>query len=229
MAGKFNEGDYVFAEKRGYLPWPGRLIDKSNCRRGIVQFIYTFDRHRIPYTKIWPYNEEYKIKFITKQALEYEEFLEAIRETESIINTKNIAPAPSEEELRFLHEVRQQRDSLNVEPLFIGEINKLRSNLTTRHQNYAIAQQAFEQLLKLPISQLLLVRSREAVESIRWLCHFVHWETENQAEVQLVRDKANELMERFAFVFRQPFSEPDFWSEFCKLSDLYMRYTTPKS
>ncbi|XP_030573633.1 uncharacterized protein LOC115771887 [Drosophila novamexicana] len=236
-ADSFKMDEIVFAQKYGYIPWPAKLIDKSNSRNGMVQFVLTNDRHLIPYGKIWIYNEQSKRQFVTRQTTDYEDFRRAIYIAEYLVqralDTSTAAAAnapclrisPSQQELHFLQEVRKQRSTLQVEPLFIGQVNKLRSSLTQRQQNYAAAQLAFQELLELPISQLLLVRNQEAVESIRLLCRFVNCAPANPADPALVRELAGRLIKRFAKVFTQPFTMPDFWCEYCMLAGIYRRHT----
>lgn len=205
-------GDFVFAKKIGYIPWPARVIEVSS-QVSLVQFLYTNDYHSVSYRKLWPYNEQTRAKFVTGQTLNYAEFGKAIRLVEKI----------SEHELRFLHKLRQQRETLHVEPQFVEQVNQLRSSLTVQHQNYAQAQLAFQQLLQLPLSQLLLIRNREAVESIRLLCRYVQHDASNLDGPVLVRESANRLMQRFA----EQFNTSQFWSQYCKLCGIYMRYTVP--
>ncbi|XP_064550845.1 uncharacterized protein LOC135436978 [Drosophila montana] len=233
-ADSFKVDEIVFAQKYGYIPWPAKLIDKSNSRNGLVQFVLTNDRHLIPYGKIWNYNEQSKRQFVTRQTMDYEDFRTAIYIAEYLVQkaleTRTAAAScsrvePSQQELNFLQEVRKQRSTLHVEPLFIGQVNKLRSSLTQRQQNYAAAQLAFQELLELPISQLLLVRNQEAVESIRLLCRFVNCAPANPADPALVRELAGRLIRRFANVFTQPFTMPDFWCEYCMLAGIYRRHT----
>lgn len=208
----FQVGDLVFAQKTGYIPWPSKLIEVSQGRQvGLVQFVYTNDYHTLSYRKLWPYNEQTKQQFVTKENLEYNEFAEAMW----------MAEKTSENELRFLHEVRQQRDTLHVEPLFIDQVNQLRRSLTVQQKHYPLAQLAFQRLLQLPLSQLLLIRNREAVESIRLLCRFVHHEATNPDEPELVRQLANRLMKQIA----AHFDTANFWSQYCELCSIYMRHT----
>ncbi|KAH8358559.1 hypothetical protein KR093_000887, partial [Drosophila rubida] len=216
----FGVGDIVFAQAKGYLPWPGKVISIYNRLSARVEFIYTDDLSDVPYKKIWPYNDATRKEFITSEKLAYEPFAIAIYMTERMLNT-----FPTDEELRLLLAVRQQRDTLSVEPQFIAQINILRSTLSKTNQNYTLALQAFEILLEMPVSQLLLIRNREAVESIGLLCRFANYEPENQCNVQLVRGKAKQLMQRFAAVFPQPYRKPNFWSEYCMLSGIYRRHT----
>ncbi|XP_030371159.1 uncharacterized protein LOC115621607 [Scaptodrosophila lebanonensis] len=260
-------GDIVFAKKCGYIPWPAKIIAKHS-RASLVQFMSTNDRHRIRYSKIWPYNEYTKSEFITRETLDYEEFREAVFITERIrgVTEEGIIdavmellspieeslvlssqpsptipdqPSPLSQEqldLSYVYHVRQQSDSLNVEPQFIKQINRLRSSLTLTDQNYLNAQAAFLELQHLPISQLLLIRNYDAVDTIRQLCRFrVPYSEEDeltaddlaelQQDSQNVRTQANHLFVHFASKFKQPFSQPNFWSEYCRLTSIYRRYT----
>ncbi|XP_022227267.2 uncharacterized protein LOC111077339 [Drosophila obscura] len=256
-AGKFNAGDIVFAEHCGYIPWPGRLIEKKR-HTGLIQFVCTNDRKRISYRKMWPYNFRQKKIFVTKEALEYEDFREAILMTERLMgrndddsvhyvwqvmhpgaehtakepSTSSVPPATGRTqrqiELAYVQKVRKQSSSLRVETQFVDEINTLRRCLTINYKNYEAAHAAFQQLLKMPVSQLLLVRNFEAVNSIRQLCRFTPTtepQTGNGDAASVVRSQANKLMSRFVSCFKLPYTKPDFWSEFIWLSDSYMRYT----
>lgn len=204
----------MFAQKVGYIPWPAKLLEVSQGSQvGLVQFVYSNDCHTISYRKLWPYNEQTKQQFATKETLEYIEFAKAILMADKI----------SESELRFLYEVRLQRDTLHVEPHFIEQVNRLRRSLTVQQKDYPNARLAFQQLLQMSISQLLLIRNREAVESIRLLCRFVHHEASDPNEPVVVRQLANRLMQRYG----AHFDTGNFWSQYCKLSNIYMRYTVP--
>ncbi|KAH8311676.1 hypothetical protein KR044_007451, partial [Drosophila immigrans] len=220
FVGLFNVGDIVFAQVTGYLAWPAKLIDTSNKRMARVEFILTEDKHDVPYKRIWLYNDASRKQFITSDQLSYEPFSTAIYVTEQMLNT-----FPSDEEMRFLLQMRQQRDTLTVEPQFIAQINILRSALNKTHQNYTLALQAFKDLLEMPLSQLLLIRSREAMESIGLLCRFASCKPEHQFNVQLVRQKAKMLMQRFAAFFPRPYRKPNFWLEYCMLAGIYRRHT----
>lgn len=202
----------MFAKKIGYMPWPAKVIEVWQDRQAaLVLFLYTNDYHNISYRKLWPYNELTRVKFVTKQTLDYTEFGKAITMAEKI----------REHELRLLHEVREQRDTLHMEAVFIEQVNHLRSSLKVHQQNYTQAQLAFQRLLQLPLSQLLLIRNREAVESIRLLCRYVQHEAADLEEPKLVRAMAKRLMKRFASHFKTS----QFWSHYCKLYHIYMRYT----
>lgn len=210
----YQVGDLVFAKKLGYMPWPAKVIDVCQDRQLIlVLFLYTDDYHKVTYRKLWPYNEQTKAKFVTRQNLDYTEYGKAITMAEGI----------REHELGILHEVRNQRDTLHTEAVFIEQVNHLRSSLKVHQQNYIRAQLAFQRLLQLPLSQLLLIRNREAVESIRLLCRYVQHEAENPEEPRLVRTMAKRLMNRFASHFKTS----QFWSHYCNLYHIYMRYTVP--
>ncbi|KAH8267286.1 hypothetical protein KR018_002237, partial [Drosophila ironensis] len=246
------EGQFVFAQKYGYMTWPARLESKLSTT-AIVMFISTEDKHRIPYAKIWPYNRSTRKEFVTQEFLEYEEFRDAIYLAERMIAGVNgcqflnddswsLAAIPKgylpsipkagaltkeQRELAYLLEVRKERDSLHVEVKFIDEINKLRSSLTITRQDYASASLAFHELLELPVCQLLLVRNFEAVNSVRRLCHFALREPSPRLlpQVHHVRTLARKLMGRFAACVPLPYNTPDFWSEFSMLSGIYRRYT----
>ncbi|KAH8382126.1 hypothetical protein KR009_002018, partial [Drosophila setifemur] len=245
FADSFSEGDIVFAQKRGYMVWPGMLLAKHS-RAGLVQFMSTNDRHHIPYGKIWPYDDRSKKQFVTSQGLEYEEFREAMSISESILYgcglsdgtdwrlikaheepriSKDLALPQGIREVIYVQQVRKQRDTLHVEGEFIREINALRSSLTRNKQDYPSAQLAFNQLQALPLSQLLLVRNFEAVDAILQLCRFTSEDPQKAKEAKRVRALANILLTRFASHFMLPYTTSGFWSEFCLLSGIYRRYT----
>ncbi|SPP82614.1 Hypothetical predicted protein [Drosophila guanche] len=260
-ADEFKVGDIVFAEQPGYMPWPATLLEKLE-HGGLVQYICTNDYMRVSYQKMWPYNHQHKKIIVTKEALEYEDFREAILMTERLKGCSDddavdyvwqemhpgavhvpkkpadISPVPvpvgaqRQIELDYVHKVRKQSNSLRVETQFVQEINTLRRCLTIGYKDYEAAHAAFEQLLQMPVSQLLLVRNFEGVDSIRQLCRFaptLEPQTDNgngNANAAIViRSQANKLMARFVSCFKRPYTKPDFWSEFTWLSDTYMRYT----
>ncbi|EDV91490.1 uncharacterized protein LOC6568282 [Drosophila grimshawi] len=216
-------GDLVFAQKRGYMPWPAKLIDNSDRLCGLVQFVNTNDRHLIPYAKIWTCNQRSKQEFITLQALQCEEFYEAILATELIDSQP--PKGKQQQELLLLDTLLLYRNTLHVEPQFIEQVNKLRRCLTRHRQDYAAAQLAFQKLLELkPFSRLLLVRNREAVESIRKLVGFVNHTRPNPNEPQMVRYLAKRLIRRFAGVFSISTNISNFWSSYYMQADIYRRH-----
>ncbi|XP_002137506.3 uncharacterized protein [Drosophila pseudoobscura] len=279
-AGKFEVEDIVFAEYREYLPWPGRIIRKHE-QSAVVLFISTNDCQKISYSKIWPYDDEQKKKYVTKESLDYDDFRLAILMTEQRMGGKDTdilnyvwqvmhpgaentspsvalapspapatapAPAPStapstsgaaaaiaapgthqrEIELAYMRKVHQESSSLRVERQFVGEINKLLKCLTIGYKNYDEALAAFEQLLQMPVSKLLLLRNFEAVDCIRLLCRFaasVEAHTVNRDAAIMVKSQANKLMAGFIACFELPYTKDNFWSEFVHLSEVYMRYT----
>ncbi|BFF91077.1 uncharacterized protein DMAD_09443 [Drosophila madeirensis] len=258
-ADKFNVGDIVFAEQPGYMPWPATLLEKFE-HGGMVKYICTNDLMRVSYQKMWPYNLKQKELIVTKEALEFEDFCEAILMTERLKGCSDdeavdyvwqvmhpgavyvpkkpadISPVPvpvcaqKQIDLAYVHKVRKQSNSLRVETQFVNEINTLRRSLTIGYKNYEAAHAAFEQLLQMPVSQLLLVRNFEGVDSIRQLCRFAptlepQTDNGNANAAIVVRSQAIKLMTRFVSCFKRPYTKPDFWSEFTWLSDTYMRHT----
>ncbi|XP_026842924.1 uncharacterized protein LOC113567382 [Drosophila persimilis] len=264
------------------MPWPGRLIRKDE-QIAVVMFICTNDCKKISYRKIWPYDDEQKKKYVTKEALDYEDFRLAILMTERLVggndtdiinyvwqvmhpgaeNTSQaVAPAPApatapatatatapstapstsgaaaavaapattlrEIELAYMRKVHHEGSSLRVERQFVGEINKLIKCLTIGYKNYDEALAAFEQLLKMPVSKLLLLRNVQAVDCIRLLCRFaasMEADTVNRDAAIMVKSQANKLMAGFIACFELPYTKDDFWSEFIHLSEVYLRYT----
>ncbi|KAH8241969.1 hypothetical protein KR038_006293, partial [Drosophila bunnanda] len=73
----FSEGDLVFAKAVGYIPWPGIIMTKESLH-SMVNFLGSDDTRRIENSKIWPYSESNKEKYITSLNLEYIEFRDAI-------------------------------------------------------------------------------------------------------------------------------------------------------
>lgn len=73
----------MFAQANGYIPWPGKLVGKHS-RHGLVDFLGTDDSRRILYSKIWPYCDDSKSRFITRENLEYPQFRDAILIAESL-------------------------------------------------------------------------------------------------------------------------------------------------
>ncbi|XP_070143501.1 uncharacterized protein [Drosophila kikkawai] len=72
-----SEGDLVFAQSKGYTPWPGILVAKQSSH-SIVSFLGTDETRKIRNLKIWPYSENSKAEFITVLNLEYGVFRDAI-------------------------------------------------------------------------------------------------------------------------------------------------------
>nr|XP_016931248.2 uncharacterized protein LOC108010814 [Drosophila suzukii] len=244
----FRELDFVFAQATGYVPWPG-ILQRKLLSTGVVQFMFTNGRKSVPYEKIWPYHDRSKEQFITSQNMKHEAFRKAICIAEKLrsgdvdvisedadwelVSPLEVSPgmcpaleqSRAEWELNYVREVRLERDSLAVEVKFIQELNALRSSLTVRKQDYPTALWALQELHGLALSELLLVRNFGAVEAINSLCSFASTQPPDRREAEQVKNLARQLMDRFASHFKQPFSTPDFWSEYCLRSRIYRSHT----
>ncbi|ALC46578.1 CG7946, partial [Drosophila busckii] len=188
----FLVGDLVFAQMTGYIPWPARLLDNSHERQAKVQFVLTQGIYKVTYAKLWPYNEQSKARFVTADTLAYEDFSDAMRESEQMCEGSK----QKKWELDFVYELRRQRALLEVEPFFIQQVNQLRRTLTRQNQNYAAAQLAFQELLEMhQLSPLLMLRNKEAVDAIKELCRFKSRRLNDRYEAEHMRDLANYLVE----------------------------------
>ncbi|KAH8293683.1 hypothetical protein KR054_002933, partial [Drosophila jambulina] len=77
FADSFSEGDLVFAKAKGYIAWPGIIVAKKSLY-AMVNFLGSDDMRRISNAKIWPYSEDSKAQFITREYLDFKEFRDAI-------------------------------------------------------------------------------------------------------------------------------------------------------
>lgn len=83
----FNIGDYVFAQVKGYLPWPAKITE-CDKKMYMVYFYGTGKRSHIKIEDLFPY-KEYKEKFSTETNLEYSSFHQAMDQIEAELNGKD--------------------------------------------------------------------------------------------------------------------------------------------
>ena len=104
---KYTPGALVFAKVKGYPPWPARITGLGSKDRYKVYFYGTYETATLRSEDIWPFNQETKEKFASKN-MKRKGYAEGIDQIE---NTPEIAPVEGEAGL----------DMMTESPLVISE------------------------------------------------------------------------------------------------------------